>query len=189
MNKNVSLYLTLGIAICVFVVGIIIGSASTAQYRATMYDKTPMNLGVSDRWLDLRYINAMIQHHRGAILLAEQAETKGQRKEVRELSKKILIDEPILIRELYMLKKSMYGDTSNVNDPTEIRLGKSDETFDLRFLNALITHHRAGVEMTKEVRTKSSTSEILNNADAVERFLIGTLPMLLEWRDQWYPVK
>ena len=62
-------------------------------------------------------------------------------------------------------------------------------TFDLRFLNAVISHHEAGILMTKEVRLKSTRSEVLNNADAVEQFLAGGITMLKGWRTSWYNVQ
>jgi len=94
----------------------------------------------------------------------------------------------IAIDELYKWKKDWYGDTKKVLDPIVANLGVADETFDLRFLNALIFHHQSGIIMTKEVRIKSSRSEILNNADAVEIFLNGSLKKLTEWRLEWYKI-
>jgi len=42
--------------------------------------------------------------------------------------------------------------------------------------------------MTKETRTKSSNTVILNNADAVEDFLSGSIKMLKDWRNNWYEI-
>ena len=63
-----------------------------------------------------------------------------------------------------------------------------DEKLDLRFLNALIAHHEAGILMTQEIRTKSSRIEVLNNADAVENFLKTTRITLRESRKAWYNI-
>jgi uncharacterized protein (DUF305 family) len=150
-----------------------------------MYDKNTMDLGPADKWLDLRYINAMIAHHRGAMLVAEQA-LKSERPEVKNLATAILVDEPKAIAELYQWKKDWYNDTRAVADPIVPRLGAYDTTFDLRFLNAVISHHQVGVLMTKDARLKSTRSEILNNADAVEAFLSGGITMLGDWRKAWY---
>jgi uncharacterized protein (DUF305 family) len=153
-----------------------------------MYDKTTMDLGRADRTLDLRYINAMIAHHRGAMLLAEQASTKTQRQEMKDLSAKILNDEPGAISELYAWKKDWYGDNKRVRDPIVSNLGNYDDKFDLRFLNALIAHHEAGLLMTKDIKVKSSRTEILNNADAVDTFLTTTLKVFKDWRMEWYKI-
>ena len=75
-----------------------------------------------------------------------------------------------------------------VRDPQVPKLGSVDKTFDLRFLNALIAHHRNGVLMTREIRLKSSRSEIIDNANAVEQSLTKGIEMMRAWRTQWYGV-
>jgi uncharacterized protein (DUF305 family) len=147
-----------------------------------------MSLGQADRTFDLRYINAMIAHHRGAMLLAEQLSKNTSRPEMKTLAQNILADEPKAIDELYTWKKDWYGDTKTVRDPIVANLGPADEKFDLRFLNAIIAHHEAGIVMTKETREKSSRAEILNNADAVEAFLINGITTLKGIRSSWYNI-
>ncbi len=186
MNK-ISIYLATSLMIVCAIIGIGVGYFLTPQYTLTMYDKSTMDLGRADKWLDLRYVDAMIAHHRGAILVAQQAEV-SKRPEVQNLAKEIQKNEPVLIAELYAWKKAWYGDTRAVKDPIVPNLGTHDASFDLRFLNAVIAHHEAGIVMTKEVRTKSSRSEVLNNADAVEAFLTTSGTMLKEWRKNWYKI-
>lgn len=182
---KISIYLACALAIITGLLGVGFGYYLTPQYTLTMYDKTSMDLGRADRWLDLRYVNAMIAHHRGAMLLAEQAK-KSKRPEVQTLATAILAGEPTAIAELYAWKKSWFNDSRKVLDPVVANIGTYDEKFDLRFLNALIAHHQNGIVMTKDVRLKSSRTEVLNNADAVETFLNGGLDMLKGWRKDWY---
>lgn len=177
-------------AMALFIVGLVggvgFGYYLTPQYQETMYTKS-MDLGTADRLVDLRYVNAMIAHHRGAILLAEQV-AQSSRQDIRSLATAIQADEPKLIAELYAWKKAWYSDTRGVRDPARIQLGSMDEKQDLRFLNTLIAHHEAGIAMTREIRAKSSRTEVLNNADAVEQFLQTTLVTLKDWRQTWYSV-
>jgi uncharacterized protein (DUF305 family) len=187
--KTLSLPLAASFALVALILGIIIGYSATPEYRQTMFTSSRMDLGPADRWIDERYIDAMIAHHRGAMLLAEQAQAGGNKAEIKNLATDILAGEPKLIAELYNWKKDWYDNERTVRDPIVARLGSADATFDLRFLNALIAHHEAGIAMTQEVRMKSSRSEILNNADAVEQFLSGGITMLKEWRANWYNVR
>ena len=183
---KISLYLALGLCSAAAILGISFGYYLTPEYTTTMYDKNTMNLGTANRTFDLRYINAMIAHHRGAMILAEQLAKNTQRPEMKTLAQNILADEPKAIAELYAWKKEWYRDTRHVRDPIVAHLGAADEKFDLRFLNALIAHHEAGILMTKEARTKSSRAEILNNVDAVEAFLTNGIKTLKELRTTWY---
>lgn len=186
--KTISVYLAISVSIVMFIFGVAFGYAFTPEYTTSMYDKNAMNLGPADRTFDLRYINAMIGHHRGAMLLATQLGAHTKRPEMKALSEAILKDEPAAIAELYAWKKAWYGDVRPVRDPVVANLGTYDEKFDLRFLNAIIAHHEAGVTMTRETRTKSSRTEILNNVDAVEAFLSGGIIKLKGLRTSWYKI-
>ncbi len=182
MNK-VSSYLAASLVCIAALIGFGVGYVLTPDYA--MYDKSRMDLGQPDRTLDLRYINAMIAHHRGAMLLAKQAQ-QSERETVKNLAVEIQANEPKLIDELYAWKRDWYGDRRLVPDPLVAKLGSYDATFDLRFLNALIAHHESGILMTREVRLKSSRNVVLDNADAVESFLGGGLVTLRGWRSEWY---
>lgn len=184
-----SKYLTISLIIVSLIIGIGIGfytSPNFLQYSESKSHRT--DLGKADKYVDLRYINAMIAHHRGAMLMAEQAKKESTRTEIVNLANDVLSNEPKLIEELYKWKKDMYGDTSTVKDPEVTKLGTADDRFDLRFLNALIAHHEEGMEMTKDIRRKSSRNEILNNADVVESFLEKSSVSLKEFRKSWYNI-
>ncbi len=184
--KKILLPFAVSLMIVSAVIGLAVGYFLTPEYRLGMYDKNIMTLGQADRWIDQRYLNAMIAHHRGAMLLAEQAKKESQRPEIQELSAKILADEPGAIAELYTWKKAWYNDSRPVKDPARINLGSAGDTFDLRFLNALIAHHEAGLLMTKEIKLKSNRPEVLDNANAVDTFLTTTLKIFKDWRSDWY---
>lgn len=185
---KISLPLAVSLAIVAGVAGMGAGYSLTSEYRTSMLDKTTMGLGAADRRLDLRYANAMISHHRAAMLLAEQATSRATRPETKDLAATILKNEPGAIDELYAFRKQWYGDESKVKDPTVAFLGNSDDKFDLRFLNALVAHHEAGLEMTAEAKQKSSRTEVVANADAVDTFLTTTLKVFKDWRKQWYNI-
>jgi uncharacterized protein (DUF305 family) len=185
---KVSIYLTISLVIAGVILGTAFGYYLTPEYRVSMYVNKAMDLGPADNTFDLRYINAMISHHRGAMLLAEQLAENTTRPEMSTLAQNILADEPAAIAELYNWKKDWYQDIKNVRDPIVANLGPADEKFDLRFLNAMIAHHENGILMTQETRQKSTRAEILNNADAVEIFLANGIKTLKELRTNWYNI-
>jgi uncharacterized protein (DUF305 family) len=185
---KISIYLTSGLVVVGVILGVAFGYYITPDYKVSMYEKNSMSLGQADRTFDLRYVNAMISHHRGAMLLAEQLGKNTTRPEMKTLSQNILNDEPKAIAELYSWKKDWYGDTKSVRDPIVANLGPAGDTFDLRFLNAIIAHHEAGIVMTKETRLKSSRAQILDNANAVEAFLSNGLETLKGLRTTWYNI-
>jgi uncharacterized protein (DUF305 family) len=88
-----------------------------------------------------------------------------------------LKDEPAAIDELYAFRRALVQRHSHSprSDCCSVRC-TYDDKYDLRFLNALIAHHEMGLDMTSEKSaSKSSRTEVLNNADAVDTFLKNTL--------------
>ena len=102
---KISIYLTMGFIIISGILGTAFGYYLTPEYKVSMYDKNNMSLGLADRTFDLRYINAMISHHRGAMLLADQLAKNTTRPEMQTLAQNILTDEPKSIAQLYTWKK------------------------------------------------------------------------------------
>lgn len=186
--KQINLTLSMSLMIVSLVLGMVFGYYISPTYKETMYSQDEMGLSKADKFVDLRYINQMATHHKGAIFLADQVASKTKREELKNLAKMIQEGEPKLIDELYTWKKEWCKDNRGFSDPTVAKLGDYDESFDLRFLNALIAHHEEGILMTKEIRTKSSNSEILDNADIVEKVLTDGIVMLKKWREEWYEV-
>lgn len=187
--QKINLTLSISLMIATLVIGMLFGYYVSPSYQQGMSASEEMGLGKADRFVDLRYIDQMATHHRGAILLVDQIDDKTQREELKKLAKMIQEVEPKLIDELYTWKKDWYKDSRKAEDPIVANLGQYNERFDLRFLNALIAHHEEGVEMTKEIRSKSTNNDILNNADIVEKVLTDGIVMLKEWREEWYGVK
>lgn len=169
------------------IVGIGVGYVITPEYK--MDDvSAEMGLGKADKYLDLRYIDAMIAHHKSAMVLAERVKYETHRQEIKDIASMILTNEPKLIDELYGWKKEWYGNTKEVKAAEVPILSKYDEKLDLRFLNALIVHHENGLEMAMEVKTKSSKNEILNNADVLIDFFTKSGEELEGLRNEFYGV-
>ena len=185
-----SKYLTSSLLVITFLVGLGVGFYISPSY-AVMNDKDygMTDLGRSDKYFDKRYIDAMIAHHLGAIQLAEQVKDKTKRPEIKVIAESILENEPKLINELYTWKKDWYNNTYKVTPKQGVNLGTYDANLDLRFINAAIAHHQAGVEMANEVAIKSTRNEIITNALVVGDFLKNSEQSLKELRTKLYEIK
>lgn len=67
-----------------------------------------MDLGKADTDFDLRFIDAMIPHHEGALVMAKDALTKTKRPEMKKLSEDILTSQQQEIEQMQQWRKIWY---------------------------------------------------------------------------------
>lgn len=96
-------------------------SATPMMYSAEMGHTMPMseemkssmrmdtNLGAADDQFDLRFINAMIPHHQGALVMAKEALEKSDRPEIKQLAQDIISSQTQEIAQMQQWKKVWYG--------------------------------------------------------------------------------
>lgn len=68
-----------------------------------------------------------------------------------------------------------------------MELGPKDETFDLRFIDAMTPHHQGAVMMAQEALEKSSRPEIRQLAEAIIAAQEQEIAQMKAWRASWYP--
>jgi uncharacterized protein (DUF305 family) len=68
-----------------------------------------MDLGTGDAEFDLRFINAMVPHHDGALVMAKDALSKSQRPEVKKLAQDILTSQQQEIEQMNQWRKDWYN--------------------------------------------------------------------------------
>jgi uncharacterized protein (DUF305 family) len=66
------------------------------------------DLGAADPEFDRRFLQAMIQHHEGALSMAKEALEKSQRPQVRQLSEAILATQQAEIEQMRAWQKQWY---------------------------------------------------------------------------------
>jgi len=90
-------------------------------FHAEMGHDMPMNkqmqdsmmmsgdLGAADDQFDLRFINAMIPHHEGAVVMAQEALEKSDRPEVQQLAQAIIEAQQPEIDQMTQWRQAWYG--------------------------------------------------------------------------------
>ena len=66
------------------------------------------DLGKADAEFDLRFINAMIPHHEGALAMAEQVLEKSERPELRQAAQNILDTQQAEIDQMQQWRQDWY---------------------------------------------------------------------------------
>ncbi|MFO8039972.1 MAG: DUF305 domain-containing protein [Sodalinema sp.] len=143
----------------------------------------PMNgmyLGPNDEQFELRFLDAMILHHQGAVEMAEDSLEKSQREDIRQLSQEIIETQRDDIAQMQAWRSQWYADapeapqmydaqmsqTVEMNDgmmsmlKMEMDLGAADEDYDQRYMNAMIAHHEGALDMARQVLENSDRPEV-----------------------------
>ncbi|PSB15060.1 DUF305 domain-containing protein [Phormidesmis priestleyi ULC007] len=68
-----------------------------------------MDLGAADAQFDLRFLNAMIPHHEGAVVMAQDASSKSKRPEIKKLAQEIIASQKTEIKQMQQWKQAWYG--------------------------------------------------------------------------------
>lgn len=61
---------------------------------------------IADAGFDLRFLDAMIPHHEGAVVMAKEALAKSKRPEVKKLAQNIIASQQVEIKEMQGWKKA-----------------------------------------------------------------------------------
>jgi uncharacterized protein (DUF305 family) len=180
--------LAISLILVAFFVGTGFGFFVTPEYAALAATGGGMGDAPADRLSDLRFINGLIGHHQQAVDLARQAKDAAGRPETRGLAEAVLSGMPAKIDGLYGWKKSWYRDSRRISFD-RIALGTADPQFDLRYLNAMITHHREAIAMAGAALKTSTRNEVLTLASEVIRLDGEDLVQFEAWRSAWYGTK
>ncbi len=78
---------------------------SSDQMKSMMMS---MDLGAADAQFDLRFINAMIPHHEGAVTMAQDALSKSKRPEIKKLAQDIITSQQKEIEQMKQWRQAWY---------------------------------------------------------------------------------
>lgn len=182
------------------------GGMHNMEHGNGMEHSMAMDLGPADENYDLRFIDAMRLHHRGAIAMAKEAEQKSQRPEIKKLARNIVItqnrEENELLRKWRQAwypqagnEPVIYGGGKSVMPMSEQQqqsmsmvedLGSADAEFDLRFMNAMIAHHEGALTMAEDALKKSKRPEVKKLAQEIATSQQAEINQMKQWRQAWY---
>ena len=173
--------------------------------HSMMNHSMAMDLGAADANYDLRFIDGMMMHHKGAVAMAKEALEKSQRPEIKQLANSIIEAQNKEIAQMKQWRKAWYPKASQqpvayggANKSVTMSakqhesmmmsqdLGAADNEFDLRFLNAMIPHHEGAIVMAKDAISKSTRPEIKQLNQDILTSQQAEITQMKQWRKAWY---
>ncbi len=146
---------------------------------------------------DERFIDAMAPHHQGAVEMAEVALVRAEHPELRQLAQNIIADQSAEIERLRAIKEREFGSSDlptemsseememmgMMEDPQELA---NQEPFDRAFIDEMIPHHVAAIEMARVAQENTANDEIRELAQGIVEVQEAEIAQLTEWRREWY---
>ncbi len=165
-----------------------------------------MDLGPADKNFDLRFMDAMIPHHKGAVEMAQEALQKSKRPEIKKLAQSIIADQDKEIAQMQQWRKAWYASAASTpmawdsgtkgmmpmsqdhmnSMMMNMDLGAADDQFDLRFINAMTPHHESAIVMANDALQKSTRPEVQKLAKAIVSSQQAEAAQMKQWRKAWY---
>ena len=166
--------------------------------ESTMMSTTPMG-GMDHSMMnvdpakpfDAQFIDSMIEHHQGAVVMAEQALAEAEHEELRTLAEAIIAAQTQEIAEMTTWRQNWYPDlvpTGGLAMSMGDMSVSSDESkpFDQRFIEAMISHHQGAIEMAQMAQHMAEHAEIKTLADAIITAQQAEIEQMQQWLQAWF---
>jgi uncharacterized protein (DUF305 family) len=158
---------------------------------ATGMDHGGMAEGESDEPYDAQFIDSMIEHHQGAIAMANQALNEASRPEFKTLAQAIITAQKAEVKQLQDWRASWYpglADTGGMGmDMGDMEVsGDANVPFDQRFITAMIAHHEGAIAMAKDAQQKAEHSEIKTLAQNIITAQEDEITQMQQWQREWF---
>ena len=168
-----------------------------------------MDVGPAGANYDLRFLDSMIPHHQGALVMSQEVLIKSKRPELIKLAKGILADQKKDIAQMQLWRKQWYPKAAatpimwhaemnhemamtpkhKASMMMSVSLGKADAGFDVRFLDAMIPHHQGAVTMGQDALLKSKRPEMKKFAQNIIKSQQAEIDLMTKWQKEWSPAK
>lgn len=171
------------------------------QQMAQMNKMMVGMLGASDSAYDQRFIDGMVPHHMGGIMMAQDALAKATHPELKKFAQGIIDAQQSEINDMKKWRATWYGDSTitmmmmgggstmdiaQMNQRMSSHLGASDADYDDRFIDMMIPHHQGAVMMATDALQKATRSEIKTLSTKIIADQNKEIAQMEAWRKAWY---
>jgi uncharacterized protein (DUF305 family) len=189
--------LLLGIALLIFVSGCAAlqppasgtsnstdNTGEMAMEHGDMNQETPF---------DAMFIDGMIEHHQGAIDMAEMALDQAEHEEIRSLADTIIAAQSSEIKQMQSWRTEWYPDLAATEgmamDMGQMSISEDEAIpFDQRFLEAMISHHQGAIDMAEMALEQAEHEEIRTLAASILEVQSVEIKQMRGWLQEWYNV-
>ncbi len=192
----------------VWITTMIIVNSNNANVMGMMGYKNGNQLSTvqDSNTIDAHFIEQMIPHHEDAITMAELAQEKAQRPEIKQLAENIISSQGAEINQMKDWYIAWFGkdvpEGNNVMNQHGMRMGNSmhmgmmgndtdmtrlenTEDFDKAFIEDMIPHHQMAVMMASMLKGGTQRPEMKKLADDIITAQTDEIDQMRQWYADW----
>ncbi len=165
--------------------------------------------------LDLAFIDLMVPHHEGAVLMSEIALVRAEREEVMTLAESIISEQTAEQEQMRAWRAEWFADAPDYSEAELMavfdmamaemdmpadhggleHLAPADDAaalcaaegpFDLAFIDRMMMHHQAAIDMANVVVVSGEREELRSFAQNVIAAQQEELDQMAIWRSEWF---
>ncbi|MBM3323032.1 DUF305 domain-containing protein [candidate division WOR-3 bacterium] len=148
---------------------------------------------------DLRFIDAMIAHHQGAIDMSQPADSNAMHPELKDFARKVIEDQSLEIALMTQWRDQWFPGrpkTPNIMEMPGMAMSMMDMSpdhmqqlkgaaFDRMFIEMMVPHHEGAITMARDALAKSQRPEIRELAQRIIDAQQGEIEMMARWQSEW----
>lgn len=166
---------------------------SSPQSASEHAGHTMPSSSADDLPFDATFIDGMVEHHEGAVSMAETVLVQSERAELREMAEAVIAAQTAEITQMQAWRAAWYPDLP-ASGGMEMDMGdmsiSTDESipFDQRFLVAMISHHEGALHMAEAALENAEHEEIRTLANEIITTQSIEIEQMRTWLDEWFGV-
>lgn len=156
----------------------------------------PAHLVVNGSYSDQRFIDMMVPHHMMAIEMAQLELRLGKRAQLKHLAREIVSSQQGEIAAMKTIRKRLYGSATTptaMSDHEMRNMGmmtpamlRQAVPFDMAFIDSMVPHHSAAIEMASVVLLRSKNVALRRLARSIVDAQGHEVGEMIAWRESWF---
>jgi uncharacterized protein (DUF305 family) len=143
---------------------------------------------------DETFLAAMIEHHEGAVDMAEIALERAEREELRAMAQEIIDAQETEIDQMQAWLDEWFEGGHGDHGITHEEMGmdmdmeefREAEPFDLAFIDEMIVHHEGAIDMARAILETTERDELREMAEEIIVVQETEIQQMREWRAEWF---
>jgi uncharacterized protein (DUF305 family) len=147
---------------------------------------------------EIKFMKDMIEHHRMALMMAEECQERATHEELKEMCHAMEADQAAEIRQMRLWLHAWYkvhvdsvmthAQMKSMNGMASMkRLSRlSGSEYEIAFMKEMIKHHEMAIKRAAECTTRARHEELIEMCRAIETNQKREIEQMEEWLCKWY---